>query len=202
MNPFDAVMDFEQALCEYTGAPYAVAVDSCTNALSLCLFKEFIDNGSQTILLPKRTYVGVAQAVINAGHKIRWIDLDWEERGAYTLAGTDIIDSARLLTYKMYEPGYDICLSFHWGKHLPIGRGGAILTDDLERARAYTQMRYDGRTPGVRPKDDTFTRGFHCFITPSDAAQGLMLMQQHLQKDNLPLPWDGYGDLSKQEIFK
>jgi len=36
-NPFKIVSDFEETVADYTGAPYAVAVDSCTNALFLCL---------------------------------------------------------------------------------------------------------------------------------------------------------------------
>ena len=34
---FQVVRDFEAALCEYTGAPYAVAVNSCTMALLLAV---------------------------------------------------------------------------------------------------------------------------------------------------------------------
>lgn len=35
--PFRVVSDFEKAIAEYTGSPYAVAVDSCTNAIFLAL---------------------------------------------------------------------------------------------------------------------------------------------------------------------
>lgn len=37
MNPFQVVKDFERALCEYTGAPYAVTTTSCTMALLLAV---------------------------------------------------------------------------------------------------------------------------------------------------------------------
>ena len=36
--------DFEQSLGDYTGAPYAVAVDSASNALFLSLMYEKIKN--------------------------------------------------------------------------------------------------------------------------------------------------------------
>ena len=36
-NPYKIVKMFEEEVCEYTGAPFAVAVDSCTNALFLSL---------------------------------------------------------------------------------------------------------------------------------------------------------------------
>jgi dTDP-4-amino-4,6-dideoxygalactose transaminase len=32
--------DFEKALCDYTGAPYAVALDNMSNALFLALYYE------------------------------------------------------------------------------------------------------------------------------------------------------------------
>ena len=37
MNPHGVTKDFEKALCAYTGAPYAVAVTSCTMALLLAV---------------------------------------------------------------------------------------------------------------------------------------------------------------------
>ena len=35
-NPYKIVKMFEEEMAEYTGAKYAVSVDSCTNALFLC----------------------------------------------------------------------------------------------------------------------------------------------------------------------
>ena len=34
-NPYKIVRMFEEEVAEYTGAPYAVSVDSCTNAIFL-----------------------------------------------------------------------------------------------------------------------------------------------------------------------
>ena len=34
-NPYKIVRMFEEEIAEYTGSPYAVSVDSCTNALFL-----------------------------------------------------------------------------------------------------------------------------------------------------------------------
>ena len=36
-NPYKIVKMFEEEVARYTGAKYAVSVDSCTNALFLCL---------------------------------------------------------------------------------------------------------------------------------------------------------------------
>ena len=35
-NPYKIVTMFEEEIASYTGAPYAVSIDSCTNALFLC----------------------------------------------------------------------------------------------------------------------------------------------------------------------
>ena len=57
--PYEVTRRFEAALCEYTGAPYAVAVNSCTAAILLAVrwqFKHlpFDDNGN-VVHIPKRT---------------------------------------------------------------------------------------------------------------------------------------------------
>ena len=199
MNPFDVVTEFERRVADYAGAPYAVAVDSCTNALflSLVLWKRAFDG--RWVSLPCRTYVGVAHAVVNAGYKLRFVEYTWT--GVYTLGNTDIIDSARRFHANMYLPGTLMCLSFHWGKHLPIGRGGMILLDDEEDYRLLRRMRYDGRAEGVAPKDDTFdVPGYHMLMHPDDAARGLMLLH-YVKAHNEDLPWDDYPDLSKSKYF-
>ena len=199
MHPFDIVDEFERVVAEYTDSPYAVAVDSCTNALLLCLILHRMKNGSKWIAIPNRTYVGVAHSVINAGHKCRFIDLKWH--GVYVLGNTNIIDSARRFRKCMYLPSMQMCLSFHWGKVLPIGRGGMILLDNRDDYELLRRMRYDGRTGRVAPTDDNFdVPGFHMLLHPDDAARGLMLMK-YIPKYNDDLPWDDYPDLSKHKYF-
>ena len=196
MHPYDIVAELEKRVAEYAGAPYAVAVDSCTNALLLCM--KYID--CKVVELPCRTYVGVAYAAKNSGAKCTFRDYTWH--GAYKIGGTNIIDSARRFRRDMYIPGTLYCLSAHWGKHLKIGRGGFILTDDPEAARVLRIMRFDGRTALVPPDKDIFIYdGFHCYMLPEEAARGLMLMD-YMPDDNPDLPWDDYPDLSKFEVFK
>lgn len=200
MHPWSIVTEFENTVAEYTDAPYAVAVDSCTNALFLCLKLYEMQHGYQWVTIPKRTYVGVAHAVINAGHKLKFYELQWS--GVYTLGGTDIIDAARRFHAGMYMPGMKMCLSFHWYKHLPIGRCGMILLDNEDDYKLLRRMRYDGRTEGVPPNEDTFdVPGYHMITSPELAAHGLLLMQ-HMPRINEDLPWDDYPDLSKSEYFK
>src|SRR5512139_650358 len=194
MSPFQIVDDFEAALCRYTGAPYAVAVNSCTNALLLCcLYLQVV-----TVSIPRRTYVGVAQSILNAGGKLKFDDRQW--RGSYTLDPYPIIDSARRFTSGMYMGGFQ-CVSFHVAKHLPIDQGGCILHDDPIADQWFRRARFDGRTPGVKPKDDNFIRGIHCYLSPPLAAMGLWRLN-YIPAHNEDLPGDDYPDLSLQQIFQ
>lgn len=193
--------DFEVALAEYAGAPYAVAVTSCTIAIFLALQWHKNRSGpSPIIACPKYTYCSVPMQIIHAGAKINWVEDDWESRGWYTLYPTTVIDSARLLTSGMYKPHTLMCVSFHWTKHLGLGQGGAILTDSREAVTWLRKARFDGRTPGVPPSMDTFMIGWHAYMSPRDAAEGITRLAT-LPQHNDPLPWDGYPDLSKQAVF-
>ena len=100
-----------------------------------------------------------------------------------------------------------MCLSFHWTKHLALGRGGAIICDDKRAVEALKRYRFDGRTEGVAPKLDKFPHlGWHVPMSPTVAAQGLLMMAG-IKEHNAPLPWgpgtnSDYVDLSTLDIFK
>lgn len=195
---FEVVDRFEEALCEYTGAPYAVAVDSCTNAIFLALkwHREQIKPVRQVVEIPKHTYIGVAQAALESGCLIEFVDRKWT--GDYPLIGTPVLDSAKRFVRGMYEKYTLTCLSFQAGKILPIGRGGAILTDDSGAADWLRKARLDGRTAGASYSDATFQRpGYHMYMTPPDAARGLWLLTY--ADDDDPGDWTEYPDLSKAE---
>ena len=196
---FQPVRDFEAALGAYTGAPHVVTVDSCTNAIFLALGWWRRDFGAREVWLPRRTYVGVAQAVRNAGLPLRWRPDDRGWTGTYWLEPSSIIDAAKRFTAGMYVPGSLMCLSFQAGKRLPIGRGGAILTDSAEAAAWLRRARFDGRGEGEDPT--ITTPGYHMYLTPPDAARGLWLLSW-AAKDNPDLPCDEYDDLSQLEAFR
>jgi dTDP-4-amino-4,6-dideoxygalactose transaminase len=197
-DPFTVVRDFERAICAYTGAPYCVTVTSCTAALFLaCMWKNV--KVGPPILLPKLTYVGVAQSIVNAGGQMVFIDEDWQ--GEYELRPYAIWDAARRFTSGMYRPGTLQCVSFHVAKILGIGQGGAILHDDPKADEWLCRARFDGRREGVHPRDDDFIRGWHCYMSPDTAAQGLWRLAC-LPKHNADLPRSDYSDLSKSKIFQ
>ena len=194
-DPHQIVKDFESAISEYTGAKYAVAVDSCTAAILLCCAYLKV----KEVEIPRFTYVGVAQSILNAGGKVKFRDEEWS--GVYQLNPYPIIDAARRTTSGMYESGTFMCLSMHISKILGIDQGGVILHDNHEADGILRKMRFDGRTEGIHPRDDTFSRGFHCYLSPNVAAQAAWKLS-FLPKHNPDLPVSDYSDLSLSEIFK
>ena len=215
MNAYQVVRDFEKALCDYTGAKYAVTTNSCTMALLLAT-KYCIDDARAKglwniplppqISIPKRTYVSVPQSIIHAGGQPVFRDENWI--GRYQLKPLPVWDCARSFTSPMANWVHGgaapimLCVSFHATKILGDTQGGAILHDNDEADAWLRRARFDGRTEGVAPKDDTFKHlGWHCYMSP-DVAARLMLKLSVLPKHNEPLPNDDYPDLSQLEIFK
>lgn len=198
-NPYDIVKMFESELCRYTGARFAVTVTSCSMALLLACKWFKVD----AVIIPSRTYVSVPQSIIHAsGVVIFDSDLNgWQ--GSYRLLPYPIYDCARRFTSGMYIPGQFQCLSFHPSKILGLsGHGGAILHDDPEADKWFRKARFDGRTEGVAPKDDDITMiGYHCYMAPETAAQGLMRLSL-LPLHNDDLKNSDYPDLSKMEVFR
>jgi len=198
---YQIVDAFEAELADYTGAPHAVCVNSCTNALFLALNWERIQGCEGPIDLVRRTYVGVAQAVKNAGFEIKWDDdyFDWQdEEGCYLLSPTRVWDCARALEskgFRDYDRDCFVCLSFHSAKQLPLGRGGAILTDNQEAADWFKAARMDGRVPG---SDKVVFPGWHMPMPPDVAARGLDILSRwnDTNYNPPPLPPTDYPDLS------
>lgn len=200
MNPHRITEDFEAAVADYTGAPYAIATTSCTMAIFLSLqWLKAKGELPDVIECPKRTYVSVPMQIIHSGAKIEFRDYKW--RGFYKLNPTPVVDSARLFTSDMWMPGSMMCTSHHWGKTLGVQQGGCILTSDAEAAGWLKRARFDGRTPGVPPSRDHFQLGWHAYMSPEVAAEGLMRLAL-LPRHNDPLPNDDYPDLSKAAVFQ
>jgi len=208
-NAFDIVKSFEREVANYTGAPYCVAVNSCTNALFLALkYHNLVESKSnkKIIEVPKKTYVSVPMQIIHAGFKVGFRDQEW--RGAYRLRPLNVWDSARRFTSNMFEveningENHYMCVSFHWSKILGVQQGGAIIHNDPKFDEWARRARFDGRTEGVAPKDDTFQElGWHMYMSPEIAAEGLVRLM-HLPKVNEDLKNDDYPDLSKYHLFR
>ena len=193
-NPFEIVQAFECRMAEYTGAPYAVAVDSCTNALFLCCRYMNVEK----VWLPKKTYLSVPQSVIHAGGEVVFEDRPWQ--GVYQLKPYPIWDAAKRLTSDMYLKGQFMCLSFHIKKLLPIGKGGMILTNDIKAAEWFRKARYEGRSERPYAEDNIDMLGWNMYMTPEQAARGLTLMQNY--PDRVEDLLEDYRDLTEFKIFK
>ena len=202
MNPYEVVRMFEAAAAKYTGAPYAVAVNSCTNALFLCLaWHQWSNRLPEVIEIPKLTYVGVPMQIRYVGAKVKFREELWT--GVYQLAPLPIWDSACRFRAAMYDSGHFVCTSHHWNKPLGIQAGGLILHDDIKADRWFRRARFDGRTEGVPPAKDKFDQpGWHMMMSPENAAAGLARLS-FLPRDNPDKPRDpGYPDLSTAPIFR
>ncbi len=69
------VAEFEQAFARYVGAPYALAVNSCTAALHLSLLAAGVAEGAEVITSPL-TFCATANAIIHTGATPVFADVD------------------------------------------------------------------------------------------------------------------------------
>ena len=170
---FEKIKQFEDALAEFTGAPYAVMTDCCTHALEMCLR---YDRVKELVMTPY-TYLSIAMTMHKLGIKYYYKEEEWT--GEYRFHGTRIWDSARRLQKNMYRAGQMQCLSFGHDKPLHIGRGGAIILDDKLAYDAIIRMRYDGRNLNIKPwvEQQEFRVGYHYKPTPEEAVQGMALLE-------------------------
>lgn len=199
-NPYKIVKMFEEELANYTGAKYVVTTDNCTNALFLCC--KYLQ--ATEVIIPSKTYLSVPQSIIHSGSEVIF---DVSEKannwkGIYQLKPYPIYDAAKRFTSDMYIPGTFMCLSFHIKKHLKIGKGGAILTDNEDAVNWFKTARYEGRSEKLYHEDDIKMLGWNMYMTPQQAAHGLALMQ------NMPMTNpdigenNGYRDLTEFTVFK
>ena len=194
---FDVVTQFEDKIAEFFGSPYAVAVDCCTHALELCLRYENIKSFST----PCRTYISVPFLAQKLNIDFHWRDEEWTDY--YHLGDTNIIDAAVLWRKDSYISGTYMCLSFQFRKHLNLGRGGMILTDDLVAAVELKKMSYDGRIPDVPWRKQNITSiGYHYYMTPETAELGLSKLEMAINTP--PVRWKvtDWPDLRNMGVFK
>jgi dTDP-4-amino-4,6-dideoxygalactose transaminase len=172
---WDNVEKFEELIANYAGSKYAVAVDSCTNALFLSFrYCTKIGYNNEYVEIPKHTYISVPMQAIHAGYKVKFIDKSWS--GAYEIGNVPVVDSAQRFCPQMYEKDTFYCLSFNYKKILSTGKGGMILTDDEYAAEWFKRMRYDGR-PTIYYNDlnkiPVREIGYHMYMPPELATIGI-----------------------------
>ena len=93
-----------------------------------------------------------------------------------------------------------MCISFSSTKPINIGKGGMILTDDEMAMKWFKKARYCGRNATPLMEDDFSMLGWNMYMTPEQAARGLLLMKDSNSLKKMPMP--EYPDLSQFEIYK
>jgi dTDP-4-amino-4,6-dideoxygalactose transaminase len=193
---FSKVSEFERKISEFFGSPYAIAVDSCTHGVEICLRY----TKANIINVPKNTYLSIPFLSSKLNIDLQWKDEDWKD---YYYLTDNVIDSAVLWKRNSYIPGTFMNLSFQYQKHLSLGRGGMILTDNEEAATHLKKMSYDGRLPDIPWREQNIeTIGYHYYMTPETAQLGLDKLP--LAIENTPKQWTikDWPDLTQMEIFK
>jgi dTDP-4-amino-4,6-dideoxygalactose transaminase len=210
-NVYRNTEEFENALSDYTGAPYVVALDNMSNALFLALYYEKNITKTitgDTIKIPNRTYPSVPCEIIHSGLKVDFDLVDGRTiKGAYQLKGSNVWDSALKFTADMYIPKTHMCVSFTGPyKHFKLSKGGAILTDNHDAYLWFKRARYSGRRECSYHDDNLDMLGWNFYMMPELATRGMLLMNQFYNIDgtkkhneDLELP---YPDLSKFKIYK
>jgi len=206
-DPIDIIDIFEKKVAKFAGSKYAIAVNSASSGLFLCL-KYYWDpfygmrNFPQTIKIPGRTYVSVPMTIINAGYKVEFEDLKW--KGIYQLKPYSIWDGATRWTKDMYVgDGALQVVSFQIKKRVPIGTGGMILTNNKKEYEWLKLASHDGRNMNVHYGDDEFAiMGWHMNMIPEDAARGILLMDSLPEVNEDVYGWENYYDISKKKVFK
>jgi len=190
---------FEKKVAKFAGSKYACTVDCCSNGLFLAM--KYLDVKG-TITIPKRTYVSPPMQIIHAGCKLKFEDREWS--GVYKLEPYNIWDGATRWTKGMYVGDDAIqVVSFQIKKRVPIGKGGMILTDSKEAYDWFKYASYDGRNLREYYMDDKFALiGYHMYMTPEDAARGIILMDSVPEENEDTGGSTSYSDLSDRDVFK
>ena len=196
MADFNTIKEFEDKIAEFFGAPYAVAVDSCTHGIELCLrYKQ-----AYFMTVAKHTYLSVPMLAKKLGITLYWKDYEWTD---YYNVFANIYDAAVLWRKDSYIDNSLMCLSFQYQKHLSLGRGGAILCPDYKTYHELKKMSYDGRLPDLPWREQNVTSmGYHYHMVPETAQMGLDKLQKAIETE--PRKWNvlDWPDLTQMEVFK
>lgn len=194
---FNSVYKFENLISKFFKAPYGIATDCCSHAIELCLRYKKI----KKISIPTNTYISIPMLAIKLGIKWSWNKKKWKD--FYFLQNTNIIDASVLWKKNSYIKDTFMCLSFQKQKHINIGKGGMILTDNFDAYNALTKMSYDGRARNIPWREQNISiMGYHYYMTPESAEIGIKIFDKKSKK--MPRIWSykDYPNLTKLNLFK
>jgi len=192
---FEIVNKFEKEIAKYFGSKYAVATDSCTHAIEICLRHL----KSKKITCPKRTYVSIPFLSKKLNIELAWSEKEWKD---FYYLTDKVIDAAVLWKESSYIEGTLMCLSFQYQKHLSLGRGGMILLDNYDDYISLKKMSYDGRVPNIPWREqDIESIGYHYYMTPETAELGLSKLKKAINTKPRDWKYTDWPDLTKMKIF-
>ena len=193
---FQIVQEFEKEVAKFFGAPFAIAVDSCTHGIELALRYTDVNK----ISVPKHTYISIPFLASKLNIELEWRDEDWLD---YYYVTDRIVDAAVLWKQNSYIPNTMMGISFQYQKHLSLGRGGVLLLDNETDAIEIKKMSYDGRLPVIPWREQNIsTFGYHYYMTPETAKNGLEKLPEAIKTK--PRQWvvSDWPDLTQMEVFK
>ena len=197
---------FVRAYGETYGLPYVIT--NCSNNYGPYQFPEKLwvealslrYTKAKVIEVPKHTYLSIPFLADKLNIELKWKDDNWKD---YYYLTDKVIDAAVLWKKDSYIPGTYMSISFQYQKHLSLGRGGVILTDDKNAAEELKKMSYDGRLPNIPWREqDIATMGYHYYMTPETAQLGLNKLENAINSQ--PRQWviEDWPNLTNMKIFK
>ena len=166
------VREFEDKICEVTGAKYAVACSSGTAALHLAMMTEKSEAGPY-VEISAITFIASVNAALQAGareiHPLEGGYIDVVEADVYIpmhYAGHSMIPSHVTISNAVEDACHAFgghyegtqtkvgsvnttCFSFHPTKNITTGEGGAVTTNDVDIACRLDNLRDNGREHGA-----------------------------------------------------
>lgn len=196
-DPWDIVKIFEKKVAKFSGSKFAISCDCCSHGIFLVL--KYL-KAKKKITIPKNTYISVPMQILHAGCSVNFKKIKWS--GCYRLDPYPVWDFAGMWARNMFNGEFNI-LSFQIKKKIPIGRGGMILTNNLKAYNWLCKARYDSRDLNNHYlKNNYNSLGWHYYMTPEDAARGILLMDMISTETKDLFTNESYGDISKFKIFK
>ncbi|WP_405759470.1 DegT/DnrJ/EryC1/StrS aminotransferase family protein [Streptomyces sp. NBC_01420] len=190
----------EDALCEVTGAPYAVAFQSCTAAIHAALLASGARAGTP-LHTPAFGFAGTLTGAAHIGMELVYHDvhggtgnsIDPEAPDGTIVLTPDLhgvphtLDRSTVITDACQSLGTTIngkpigaegthCWSFSSSKLIAAPDGGAVTTDDRTLADVLRQLRDYGAEPGAARANALITRPGHNW-RPSELSMAIVADQ-------------------------
>ena len=162
-----AVELFEQAVMEYTGAKFAVAVSSGTAALHLACMASGIETG-QFGLVPAITFVASANAFVYSGAEVIVGDINEEDLG---LSRESILGVADNPDVRVVMPVYMGGLASRAAETQQLAKGKIVIED---ASHAFGGEYEDGQKVGSCAYSDMCVFSFHP-VKPFTTGEGGMI---------------------------